>query len=164
MGTEQSVTLDGLTRLCRWIGGITPEDVAAMMAEVLALPGPARTAHLSFDIVTRGNDPQATGIPGVEACRMMVVLTLGGRPWPAASTGAARVFVRLSATAPNAFQRIVEMYADALAQYAATRAGEPLRAAHTKAARDQDVAEVQTAVQGLRGIAARMRTNTEGGR
>lgn len=158
MGAEQSVAQDGLARLCRWIGGITPEDVTAMMAEVRALPGPARTAHLSFDIVTRGNDPQETGIPGVEACRMMVVLTLGGKPWPG-TTGAERVFVRLSATAPNAFQRIIEMYADALAQYAAHRSGERPRAAHTKAARDQDVADVQAAVQGLRAIAARLAEN-----
>ena len=159
MSAEQSVALEDLTRLCRWIGGITPEGVVAMMAEVRALPGPAWTANISFDIVTRGNDPQETGIPGVEACRMMVVLTLGGRPWPAASTGAAGMFVRLSATAPNAFQRIVEMYADALAQYAAHRSEERPRAAHTKAARDQDVADVQAAVQGLRAIAARLAEN-----
>lgn len=159
MGTEQSVTQDGLARLCRWIGGITPEDVTAMMAEVRALPGPAWTATLSFDIVTRGNDPQETGISGVGVCRMMVVLTLGGRQWPAASTGATQVFVRLSATAPNAFQRLVEMYADALAQYAAHRSEERPRAAHTKAARDQDVADVHAAVQGLRAIAARLAEN-----
>lgn len=147
---------DQLARLCRWIGGVTPEDVAEMMAEVRALPGPARTAHISLDIATRGNDPQETGIHGVKACRMMVVLTFGGEPWHPGTTGASRVFVRLSATAPSALSRIVEMYAGELASYAATRAGETLRAAHTKAARDKDVADVQAAVHGLRVIAARL--------
>lgn len=156
-------TTEQVARLCRWIGGITPESVTSVMAEVRALPGPARTAHISFDIVTRGNDPQETGIPGVKACRMMVVLTFGGEPW-SPGTGASRVFVRLSATAPSALSRIVEMYADALASYAATRAGETLRAAHTKAARDKDVADVQAAAQGLRAIAARMLPLAEGGR
>jgi len=155
MVTTEEMARDQLARLCQWVGGITPEDVAAVMAEVRALPGPAAYAHISFDIATQGNDPQETGIPGVKACRMMVVLTFGGEPW-SPGTGASRVFVRLSATAPSALSRIVEMYADALASYAATRAGETLRAAHTKAARDKDVSDVRTAVQGLRAIAARL--------
>lgn len=156
MAMTEEMSRDQLARLCRWIGGITPEDVAAVMAEVRALPAPARTAHISFDIATQGNDPQDTCIPGIRACRMLLVLTFGGEPWNPGTTGAARVFVRLSATAPNALSRILEIYANELTRYASARAAERPRAAYNKDARDKDVADVQAAVQGLRAIAARL--------
>lgn len=157
MAMTEEMARDQLARLCQWIGGITPDDVASVMAEVRALPDPAANAVLSFDTSAKAiGDPVETCIQGVKLCPVLVVLTLGGEPWGPGFRGAERVFVRLPATRPNVLPALLVTYADELTRYAEKRAAERPRATYNKDARDKDVAAVQAAVRGLRAIAARL--------
>jgi hypothetical protein len=148
---------ENLARCCRWIGGITVKEVEAVMAEVRALPEPARSAMLVVDVTRTTGSVNETDIPGVVVYGSAVALSFGGDPW-GFGDGASRVHIRLSATRRESFRAIIVGYADELQKYAEKRDKEPLRASRKKAERDEDVSNVRAAVTGLRAIAARLVT------
>lgn len=152
---------ENLARCCRWIGGITVKEVEAVMAEVRALPEPARSAMLVVDVTRTTGSANETDIPGVVVHGSAVTLSFGGDPWGFVD-GASRVHIRLSATRRESFRAIIVGYADELEKYADKRDKEPLRAARKKDDRDEDVSNVRAAVNGLRAIAARLAKKADG--
>lgn len=147
---------ENLARCCRWIGGITAKEIAAVMAEVRELPEPARSARLVVDVAARTTGyAQETGIPGVTVYGSAVMLTFGGDSY-FAHGGARRLYVSTAATGPDDLPAIIVRYASALAEYADKREKEQLRAVWKKDERDRDVADVRAAAKGLRAIAARL--------
>lgn len=151
---------ENLARCCRWIGGITAKEIAAVMAEVRALPGPARSAMLVVDVTRTTGSVQETNIPGVVVHGSAAVLSFGGDPWGFVDD-ASRVHIRLAPRGRNGFVALIVGYADELEKYADRRDKETHRAVWKKDERNKDVADVRAAVSGLRDIAARLKKGKE---
>lgn len=161
-------------RVTQWcaFAGITPERLAAVIAEVRALPGVAAYAKLRCDWRI-GRYPDG----------------MQGRPeWSAVASPVERLVVTLEVRSPTLTYPLrtgyhlfeiagfaargrggLELLAECLLDYAdvldkATRASVavPLRAADRKAERDREVADARAAAEGVRAIAARLRAELDG--
>lgn len=161
-------------RVAQWcaFAGITPERLAAIAAEVQALPGVAAHTQMQcgWTLVSQatGSDHYFTR-EGVRGPAQRLVLSLGlcsgGLSYTAQTGYHRREIVGRSASSRGGLPLLgacLREYATALDAAATDAAAVRLRAPDYKARRDREVADARAAAEGVRAIAARLRAELDG--
>lgn len=161
-------------RVTQWcaFAGITPERLAAVIAEVRALPGVAAHAQMqcgwSLVSQTTGSDHYFTW-ESVRGPAQRLVLSLGlfsgGLSYPAQTGYSRREIVGRSASSRGGLPLLdacLREYATALDAATDAAAAVRLRTPDYKACRDREVADARAAAEGVRAIAARLRAELDG--
>ena len=175
MSTDDSPTPAEVAhaRVTQWcaFAGITPERLAAVIAEVRALPGVAAHAQMqcgwSLVSQTTGSDHYFTW-ESVRGPAQRLVLSLGlfsvGLSYPAQTGYSHREIVGRASSRGGLplLDACLREYATALDAAATDAAAVRLRAPDYKACRDREVADARAAAEGVRAIAARLRAELDG--
>ena len=160
-------------RVTQWcaFAGITPERLAAVIAEVRALPGAAAHAQMQCGwslVSATGSDHYFTW-ESVRGPAQRLVLSLGlfsgGLSYPAQTGYSRREIVGRSASSRGGLPLLdacLREYATALDAAATDAAAVRLRTPDYKACRDREVAHARAAAEGVRAIAARLRAELDG--
>lgn len=174
MSTDKTPTSDDVIRArvaqwCAWTG-IDPARLAAIIAEVRALPGVAQHAVFAPDWIVRAHPTQEREWltwAGIQAPAMALhaVLTVRNSALSYPNEGAySLASISGSASWSNRQRHRVDLvltrYADALDAAAKAAEEAKLRDPARKATRDAEVRDARAAAEGIRAIVARLRAET----